>query len=217
MLDSEGVAAISSALRRQLSIPDTCFDRLFPKAQRFRSPFHWTPVEVALRACALLAPKPDARVLDVGSGVGKLCLVGAASTMASWVGIETDAEMVSAANDAAYRLDVVNRVRFIRGDASTYDWSNFDSIYMFNPFAEVLFGASVDAVPRQQQFLRNVESAQLKLARLRPGARLVTYHGFGGAMPAGFDLVYREPAQEDRLCLWIRGSQRTSSSVGNPL
>jgi len=70
MLESEGATAISSALRRQLVISDRCFDRLFPKEQRSRSPFHWTPVAVAFRACALLAPEHDFRVLDVGSGVG---------------------------------------------------------------------------------------------------------------------------------------------------
>lgn len=215
MLDSECITAISSALRHQSAISDRSFDRLFPGEQRFRSHLHWTPVDVALRACALLGPEPHVRVLDVGSGVGKLCLVGATSTMASWVGIESNAEMVRAANDAAHRLQVADRALFIRGDVNAYDWSHFDSIYMFNPFAEMLFGTDVDAVARRQQFLHNVERAQVQLARLRPGTRLVTYHGFGGAMPAGFDLVYREPAQEDRLCLWVRHGRPTLSSDTN--
>jgi 2-polyprenyl-3-methyl-5-hydroxy-6-metoxy-1,4-benzoquinol methylase len=49
------------------------FDQIYPGEQRERSCLHWTPLDVAQRACALLASEPAARVLDIGAGVGKLC------------------------------------------------------------------------------------------------------------------------------------------------
>ena len=115
-------AALARSLRQRSVVDDALFDQVFPPAQRFRSWLHWTPVDVAMRAAALLAPG-DERVLDVGSGVGKLCLVGAATTSGSWFGIEQDVEMVRAANMAARRLQLEHQVRFIRGDMATLDGS----------------------------------------------------------------------------------------------
>jgi len=169
-----------------------------------RSYLHWTPVDVAVRACALLAPGNETQVLDIGAGVGKLCLIGAAITRATWIGVEINPRMVEAANHAARLLGVADRALFVCGDAHSIDWAAFDSLYFFNPFVEALFGSSKSSVPRRQEFIANLERAKLQLARMRPSTRVVTYHGFGGEMPNGFDLVHHEDAGEDRLCLWVR-------------
>ena len=195
--------AIAIALRNQVAVPDAHFDALYPTGQRFRSYNHWTPIEVALRACALLAPQPDERVLDVGSGVGKVCLVGALTTRATWVGVETEAQMVRAAEAAARRLQLGDRVRFMNADATEIDWSGFAAIYMFNPFAEGLLDARRNPAARDR-FALNIERAKAQLARTHAGTRLVTYHGFGGQVPAGFELAHEELARQDRLSLWVR-------------
>ena len=200
----EDATTISLALRNQTVLSDAEFDRVFPASQRFRSFCHWTPVEVAVRACALLAPQPTRRVLDVGSGVGKACLIGALTTQATWVGVETEPEMVSAAEAAARALGIAHHARFVHGDASSIDWSTFDAIYMFNPFVEGLFKGDEDMMVRHLRFMQNIERAQLQLGSMPVGTRLVTYHGFGGEIPSGFELVHHEPALQDRLCLWIR-------------
>lgn len=161
-------------------------------------------MDVAVRACALLAPTDDTRVLDIGAGVGKLCLIGAAITRATWVGVEADPQMVEVANHAARLLGVADRALFVCGDANSIDWSTSDALYFFNPFAEALFDGTIDAVPRHLEFIANLQRARLQLERMRPSARVVTYHGLGGEMPNGFDLVHREDAREDRLCLWVR-------------
>lgn len=187
VLDDEAATALRAALRAGRPVSDRGFDRLFPMSQRVRSYFHWTPVDVAVRASTLLAPTDDTRVLDIGAGVGKLCLIGAVITRATWIGVEIDPEMVEAANHAARLLGVADRAQFVCADASSLDWSRFDSLYFFNPFAEASRGL------------------ELQTEHLREGARIVTYHGVGGDMPSGYELVHREPAREDRLCLWVRG------------
>jgi len=45
-----------------------------------------------------------------------------------------------------------------------------------------------------------------RLAAARPGTRVVTYHGFGGEMPPGFERVRRDA---DELSLWIRTRPRS--------
>jgi SAM-dependent methyltransferase len=182
---------------------DLTFDRVFPASHRIRSWIHWTPVEVATRAASLLAPTPDRKVLDIGAGVGKLCLIGATLTQASWTGVERDDEMVRAATAAAKRLNVEHRTHFIHGDMTTIDWSLFDSFYLFNPFGEMLIGPD-DALERRERYDAAINFVQRQLSCAAEGTRVVTYHGFGGDLPPGFELTHREPARDDELCLWVR-------------
>jgi SAM-dependent methyltransferase len=201
--------SLSRALRQGLEVDDHAFDLVFPSAQRFRSWLHWTPLEVAQRACALLAPEAGDRILDVGSGVGKPCLVGALTTEASWFGIERDGEMVRAANEAALKLGVERQASFHAGEMEHVDWSAFDAFYLFNPFAEILYGPDDDALERRMQYVSCIETVQYRLAQAAPGTRVVTYHGFGGDMPPELELVQREAKRDGDLCLWIhRGAPR---------
>lgn len=196
-------SSISSALRNHLVIGDPVFDKLFPSSLRFRSRVHWTSVEIAMSACMLLAPGPNRRVLDVGSGVGKLCLVGSLITRSSWTGIEKDTTLVHAARNAAAKLGASNS-SFVHGDATAFDWSGFDAIYLFNPFAEILGDTRLDPMARRDRYSEMIARARDRLSRTNPGTRVVTYHGLGGEMPQGFALRHRQPAGGDELCLWTR-------------
>ena len=89
------------SLRAGWELTDLEFDRVYPSWVRRLSDMHWTPVEVARRAAALLAVDPTTRVLDVGSGVGKFCLIGALTTRATFVGIEQRENLVTVARDTA--------------------------------------------------------------------------------------------------------------------
>ncbi len=201
-------AALARLLHQRTEIDDTDFDRLYPSSQRPRSSLHWTPIEVATRAVELLAPNGE-HVLDVGSGVGKLCLVGAATTAGTWVGIEQDAEMVRVARAAAASMRLDHRVTFVHGDIADVDWATFDSFYLFNPFAETLFAGDGDPLERRDRYIENIHFAQQQIARVAVGTRVVTFHGFGGDMPPGFREVVREQMYEGDLCLWIKDESRS--------
>lgn len=204
-------ATFAQVLRQRAVMEDATFDKVFPIAQRFRSWMHWTPVDVALRAAALLAPTPNRKVLDVGSGVGKLCLIGAAVTHATWFGVERDEHMVHAARDAAMRMHLEQRTYFIHGDITCVDWTMFDSFYLFNPFGEMLAFGTEDALTRRERHVAAIDFVQHQLSRTVEGTRVVTYHGFGAELPPGFDLTHREPARDDELCLWVRRPSRRPS------
>src|SRR5438094_888570 len=108
--------SLRDALAAGDEVLDDELDRVFPDELRERSVLHWTPIDVARRVAALLAPRPDQRVLYVGAGVGKLCLVGASVTGATWWGIEQDPMLVAAASQAAWAMDLDGRTRFVQGD-----------------------------------------------------------------------------------------------------
>jgi len=202
---------VASALRLQQSLDDARFDRIYPREQRRRSWIHWTPLDVAHRVCALLAPEPTSRVLDIGAGIGKLCHVGALTTQAKWFGIEHDPEMVRIANETSVALGVEDRAKFIAGDVDDIDWSVFDRFYIYNPYAEQLWREELDPGARQEAYVANIANTQRRLDAAAPGTRLVTFHGFGGEVPDSYDLVHREPAHEDELKLWIRGTRTYAS------
>src|SRR5687767_357801 len=115
-------AEVWARLSRGEPVSDSAFDHIYPEHVRAVSDVHWTPVDVARQAVALLAPKPGTRVLDVGSGAGKLCFIGAAVTGATFVGIEQRQWLVELTNELAARAEIP-RTRFLHGNALAADWS----------------------------------------------------------------------------------------------
>lgn len=191
---------------------DGRFDVQLPPRLRGKSSMHFTPVEVAQLAARMLAPRPGMRVLDVGAGAGKFCIVAAMELPdCEFVGIEQRPHLVKIANRLAKRAAVTN-LRFLHGDAFELDWSQFDALYFFNPFAEqrhrpaMTIDATVDFSP--ETFERYVRQAHERLRSVRTGTRVVTYHGMGGDMPAGFDCVTEHRVQTDQVELWIKRRRR---------
>jgi SAM-dependent methyltransferase len=197
-------AAVVLALRDRVAIDDAAFDRLYPDAVARLSIVHWTPVAVALRAAALLAPIAGMRVLDIGAGAGKLCCLGAVAHAGTWHGIERDPALVAAATEIAGRLDVGHCTRFAAGDALAADWRGFDSLYLYNPFESQRFGGGFARAAGDVGFSEQVAATEARLGELAPGTRVVTFHGFGGEMPEGFALATLEEVDGGELALWIK-------------
>jgi SAM-dependent methyltransferase len=199
--------SIVDALRRGEPVEDEDFDAFYPSDVRARAGVYWTPVSVAARAAKLLATEPGTRVLDVGAGIGKFCIVGAAATDARFVGVEHRERLVAVARAAAADCGVA-RVRFVHGGLDAVDASEFDAFYFFNPFEENIWGAEDQldqSVPlSRERFAADIARAERLLAAARPGARVATYHGFGGAMPRGYRHAHREPHPRSYLDLWIK-------------
>ena len=202
--------------RLVLTIDDDEFDALLPEPHRTRAGIHFTPVDVVRRASQLLGPR--ACVLDVGSGVGKFCLVAAASApMTTFVGVEQRSELVEIA-DRIRRRRRLRNVAFLHGDAFELDWTNFDGFYLFNPFGEL----RVDAIDRSiasdiGRYRTAVRAVRDRLAQATLGTRVVTYHGFGASLPNGYSLTAMELIGTDRLALWVKeSSTKTHLALAAP-
>jgi SAM-dependent methyltransferase len=182
---------------------DRAIDALVPNELRYLSSTHWTPAEIAMRAVALLAPTPGERILDIGAGIGKLCSIGALSVHDTiWCGVEQHQPLVAAARDLARALGVTDRTTFLHGDALALDWTRYDALYLYNPFE--LTGLGLHQFVGVETFRAEVARVEARLASLPGGVRVVTLHGFGGAMPPSFELVYQEhmPQVGHDLVLW---------------
>lgn len=202
---------IADALRAGAHVADARFDALMPRFARDASALHWTPIPVCELAAKWLTAGRRPRVLDVGSGAGKFCVVGALSRPRGlFVGVEQRPRFVDAARDLAKTFGA-RRCRFLAADALTLNWRAFNGIYLFNPFNELLFDPhdrSEDA-PRgtAEDCERFVRGTERKLAEMPRGTRVVTFHGFGGALPAGYEKVRSERFGTAFLELWIKGAK----------
>jgi len=197
---------------------DALFDSCYPDWVRRHSKRHWTPVEVARRAAELLAADDDTHVLDVGSGAGKFCIIGALTTRGVFSGVEQRADLVEVARAAAHHFGA-RRAQFIHGNIITLDWRAFNAFYLFNPFAEYgegLFGA-MDQTIGCSPTLRDeyVRFTKARLEAAPEGTRVVTYHGYGGPPPAGFRCIRCEPKGSDFIEVWVKGSSRSWRPLSN--
>jgi SAM-dependent methyltransferase len=188
-------------------LTDAFFDRLFSPKIRALSGRHWTSCEIALRAAGLLVEKESDRILDIGSGAGKFCVLGALSTKAHFVGMEIRAPLIQAAIRLREEFDLEKRIDFIEGDATALDWSGFTGFYMFNPFYEHI-ASSVRMEPALEfgmtRFEQYVRGVQKRLREAKIGTKVAIFHGFGGGIPQGYRRVLREEAASDFLDLWVK-------------
>jgi SAM-dependent methyltransferase len=187
---------------------DRRFDEQLSGELQVSAGTHFTSVVVARYAARLLAPRPGMVVLDVGAGVGKFCITAAREVPdATFVGVEYRPHLVTVATELARRHALTN-VRFVHADALELDWAPYDAFYLFNPFAEHLFDGAL-AVDHTitfnpERYLRYVDAVQRRLAAARPGTRVVSYHGFGGAPPEAYELADEGSLGTRELELWIK-------------
>lgn len=205
---------IAQALRHGMRVDDRAFDRFLPLPLRKASYQYWTSVKVATRVGEWLSGAGVRRVLDVGSGPGKLCVVGALTAPLQFIGLEHRAHLVDAARQLATTFGVQHRVRFIRGDLDAFPGLDaFDALYLYNPFGENLFLPKDhldDTVEvSRERFHREIRRLEAILTELSPGAHVVTHNGFGGRVPSSYTLERTERAGVNQLRLW-RQTERGS-------
>lgn len=181
---------------------DEEFNAIYPKHIRRLAKKHWTPIAVARTAALFLAKKRGTKILDIGSGVGKFCMVGAAVTPAHFTGVEQRTELfeISQRLSASYGLD---NTSYINENIIALNFHGFQGFYLFNSFYENLD-------PRNGIDKKIALNAKLyesygihvsgKLKSLPSGVRLATYHTDEWIVPKEFELVYN--LFDGNLKLW---------------
>lgn len=185
---------------------DRQFDNLYSKPIQHLSGKHWTPVEVATLASAFLAEQAGSRILDIGSGIGKFCLVGAQQFPgAHFYGVEQRSRLIQFAEQAKRRIGVENAT-FIHGNFTQLDFTRFDHFYFYNSFYENLVDEEFHIDDSTDHSLSLYEYYTHYLFRIldeRPrGTRLATYHSFREIVPPGYRLA--ENIDHTLLRCWIK-------------
>ncbi len=184
---------------------DKRFNTLYPDQVRLLAARHWTPVRVAQRASFFLAVEDDARILDIGSGVGKFCLSAAYYAPTShFYGIEQRKDLVAYAQSAKDTLGLTN-VSFTHGNFTQLDLRDYDHFYFYNSFYENLAGTDkIDEHIAYSGELYNYYNCYLytQLEQMPPGTRLATFYSLEGEVPPAYHVVGSE--LDNLLKFWIK-------------
>lgn len=195
------------AVEEVTSLEDERFDLIYPPPIRKLSPRFWTPVRIAAEAAKLLVASPATRVLDVGCGPGKFCLVGVSLTDGQFTGVEQRSDLVAAAREAGARLNLAD-VKFLHANIVDVSFARYDAFYIFNPFEEHLFeGHKIDsAIPRSPELFKSYTSYVAAQLAVKPlGTRVVSYAGYGDEIPACYSC--EQALFRDDLKLWIKSRE----------
>lgn len=183
-------------------IDDASFDALYPEGIKAHSFIHWTPVEIIETALQWLDPKKSTKILDIGSGAGKFCILGSMFSKASFTGVEFREDLVKVARATAKVAGATN-VTFINDNIANIDFRDYDAFYYYNPFCEFLaeFDRIDDRITYDPGSFRRYEDYVIEqLEQVPVGTRIVTYCSGTFPLPATFDL--KNLLYDGKLALW---------------
>jgi len=183
---------------------DAQFDHIFPEHFQLLSPKHWTPLSVAREAANFLA-EPSARVLDIGSGIGKFCLAaGYYFPETFFYGVEQRHELICLAEEAkAYTT--LHNVNFVFGNITQIDFKEFDHFYFYNSFYENVDQENqIDGTIELSESLYTYYNQYLynALNQKPEGTRVVTFHSLAQEIPPSYKLV--RASKDALLKKWIK-------------
>jgi hypothetical protein len=113
-----------------------------------------------------------------------------------------------AAKRAAQWLDEagVQNVRFALGSLGEVPTPAAEAYYFFNPFGEYSFGSEpLEESVSIDRNARDVATAEQLLQAVPVGTWVLTFNGFGGRMPPGYDLIKIDWTLPSVLRLWRKG------------
>lgn len=203
---------IFELLRLNIEITDDDFNSIYPPKISMLAKKHWTSVSVAKLASEFLVERPGTRVLDIGSGVGKFCMVGASHTKGYFTGVEQRLDLITLSqrlSDSYY----IHNVKFVHANITSIKFNDYDAFYYFNSFHE-----NIDVKNKiDNTIILNIQLYHLysmfiveQFASLPLGARLVTYCSPVNIIPRSFRL--QDSSRGGLLKFWEKVSVETEHS-----
>lgn len=191
-------------IKLNIEISDEEFNYIYPPRAHELAELHFTPIKVAKTAIKFLVVNERTKVLDIGSGVGKFCMIGASYSNAIFHGVEQRDWMTDLANLMSWERKISN-VKFFNMNLLHFPIKEYDSIYFFNSFYENIdsfakIDDSVPVGPNYYELYHNYLNSQLVLTK--PKTRLATYWVNREDVPDVF--VEIEAFYNDKLILWER-------------
>lgn len=179
-------------LKLNINLSDDEFNAIYPEWIRNLARRHWTPLSVIKQTVNYLVPTPGTRVLDIGSGPGKFCMVGATCSKGYFTGVEQRKNLVDVSNKLSRSYRIKN-VDFIHSNITSIKFSDFDAFYFFNPFQENIdqsakIDSSVDVSKELYEKYNEYICGQFAIAPV--GTRIVTYWSSMKEIPTNYQLKH---------------------------
>lgn len=179
------------------------FARLLPEYLQKASRLYFTPIHIAKTAAQWLTENGEKKILDIGAGVGKFCIVGAKNSASHFYGVEYRPSLAQLANELITHFKIENAT-VSHTDVLEVDFSDFDAFYLYNPFYENLISSkrlNSEVELSGSHYRRYLKYTENQLAKTRPGTPLVTFHGNAFEIPGSFKKI--KETTDGALKLWI--------------
>jgi tRNA A58 N-methylase Trm61 len=189
-------------IEKGISIEDDDFDEIYPNEIRPMAFTHFTPVEMAIKAAKYLVQKPGTKVLDIGSGAGKFCMIGSVCTNGHFTGVE-QRDNLHELGIEIYKKHKLKNITFINSNINQIDFSSFDAFYFFNPFYEnIIQFDKIDDTVEVETDLYDEYSNYVKnqLDKMPSGTRLVTFFSAYDEVPKSYKLV--STVDRQKISMW---------------
>jgi predicted RNA methylase len=195
-------------LKLNVNVEDYEFNAIYPEQIRKLAERHWTPVEVAKVASQFLVDKAGAKVLDIGSGAGKFCLVGSSLTKGDFSGVEQREYLCKLSNSLSQHYRLPN-VKFIHSNITSINFKEYDAFYFYNSFFEnidnydeAIIDNTVELSARLYHIYSNYVNQQLE--DMPAGTRLVTYWSDLHEVPISYEMQSKK--FYGTLKMWLKTS-----------
>ncbi len=179
------------------------FDELLHSEFQKLSTTFWSSNEIIDLTIDWLELNSTSRVLDIGSGVGKFCVLGSQISDASFTGVEIRKNLVAEAKRLANKLELDNCV-FIHSDVRDFDFQEYDSFFYYNPFCEhIAIDEVIDnTIEFSRENHRKYEELMFeKLKTLSVGIKIITYCSSDFILPRNYHLI--KTNGDSTLALWV--------------
>jgi SAM-dependent methyltransferase len=156
---------------------DAKFDKIYPRRYQDVSKIHWTPVEVIKTSISWFEENKAKKILDIGSGVGKFCVLGSILSKCTFVGVEKRDNLVQQSRKVASFFNAKN-VSFINDNITNINFQEFDAFYYFNPFCEqIAYSNWIDKKPNfsKEKYLYYENYVIQELSKMPVGTKVITY------------------------------------------
>ena len=196
------IAMIFRRLKTGIEVSDRDFDAIYTRRLREISRIHFTPVEVAKTAAQFLVKKPGTKVLDVGSGAGKFCMIGAACTNGFFTGVEQRQYLYQISELLSNYYKLTN-AKFVHSNIVEIEFRSFDAIYFFNSFYENYFSKNpIDTSVRLDKSLYAIYAQYVReqLDTMPVGTRLATYFSYLDEVPDSYEIQCAD--FDNKLKMW---------------
>lgn len=202
-------------LKLNIDITDDDFNSVYPEKIRMLARKHWTSVSVAKAASEYLVEKPGTKVLDIGSGAGKFCMIGAANTKGHFTGVEQRFELIKLSRSLSDSYFIHN-AKFIHANITSINLRDYDAFYFYNSFYENIDRLNkIDCTVTLDIQLYHLYSMYIveQFTSLPLGARLVTFCSPLNIIPRTFRL--QDSSHGGLLKFWEKVSVENDQPILN--
>jgi SAM-dependent methyltransferase len=194
-----------------LAIEDAEFDQIFPLYYQFQSLIHWSSIDVARQISNWIRPLNLKSFIDIGCGVGKLCILLRILTDYEIFGIEQRPKLVEIANKIT-KVNGFKNLSIAQLNMLDLEWDSYDIYYLYNPFQEHVSAGDLCIIENDIEFdAKNYSHYTSEVFRqltwAKPGKVLITFHGYGGRVPGGWKMVESRHIESGDLTMWIKESR----------